>query len=102
MKLKSTLGILMATTALTACNLGSESVNAVKSVTSGLTTNSAFAAISSQISALEQVVAVAQSSASISALVNPNDNDRKMAGDVVSQIDNVITGWEEYKTPYSY
>ena len=98
MKLKSTLGILMATTALTACNLGSESVNAVKSVTSSLTTNSAFSAISGQISALEQVVAVAQNSASISALVNPNDNDRKLAGDVVSQIDNVINGWEEYKS----
>ena len=46
MKLRSTLGILMATTALTACNLG-DSVNAVKGVTSALTTNSAFAAISS-------------------------------------------------------
>jgi len=96
MKLRSTLGILMATTALTACNPG-DSVNAVKGVTSALTTNSAFAAISSQVSSLEKVVAVAQSSASISALINPNENDVKMAGDVVSQIDNVVKGWEDYK-----
>ena len=96
MKLRSTIGILMATTALTACNPG-DSVNAVKGVTSALTTNSAFAAISSQVSSLEKVVAVAQSSASISALINPNENDVKMAGDVVSQIDNVVKGWEDYK-----
>jgi len=96
MKLRSTLGILMATTALTACNPG-DSVNAVKGVTSALTSNSAFAAISSQVSSLEKVVAVAQSSASISALINPNENDVKMAGDVVSQIDNVVKGWEDYK-----
>jgi len=98
MKLKSsTIGLLMATSALTACNPG-DGANAVRNATSGLTTNSAFAAISSQISELEQVVAVAQSSASISALVNPNATDVKMAGDVVSQIDNVINSWEEYKT----
>jgi hypothetical protein len=95
MKLK-TLSILMATTALTACQAGGVS-NAVKSVTSGLTSNSAFAAISGQISALEAVVAVAQSNTSISALVNPDDNDVKLAGDVVSQIDNVINGWNDYK-----
>ena len=97
MKLRSTLGILMATTALTACNPG-DSVNAVKGVTSALTSNSAFAAISSQVSSLEKVVAVAQSSASISALINPNENDVKMAGDVVSQIDNVIKSWDDYKS----
>jgi len=95
MKLK-TLGILMATSALSACQAGGAG-NAIKSVSSGLTSNSAFAAISGQISALEAVVAVAQSNTSISALVNPDDNDVKMAGDVVSQIDNVINGWNDYK-----
>jgi hypothetical protein len=97
MKLKSTLGILMATTALTACNPG-DGANVVRSATSALTTNSAFAAISGQVSELEKVVAVAQSSASISALINPNENDVKMAGDVVSQIDNVIKSWDDYKS----
>ena len=86
----------MATSALTACQAGGAG-NAIKSVSSGLTSNSAFAAISGQISALEAVVAVAQSNTSISALVNPDDNDVKMAGDVVSQIDNVVKGWEDYK-----
>ena len=87
----------MATTALTACNPG-DGANAVRSATSALTTNSAFAAISGQVSELEKVVAVAQSSASISALINPNENDVKMAGDVVSQIDNVIKSWDDYKS----
>lgn len=86
----------MATSALTACQAGGAG-NAIKSVSSGLTSNSAFAAISGQISALEAVVAVAQSNTSISALVNPDDNDVKLAGDVVSQIDNVINGWNDYK-----
>ena len=97
MKLKGTIGLLMATTALSACNPG-DGAKAVRDATSGLTDNNAFAAISGQISQLEEVVAVAQSSASISALVNPNANDVKMAGDVVIQIDNVINSWEEYKT----
>ena len=97
MKLRSTIGLLMATSALSACNPG-DGANAVRSATSALTTNSAFAAISGQVSELEKVVAVAQSSASISALINPNENDVKMAGDVVSQIDNVIKSWDDYKS----
>ena len=75
------LNFLIMTTALSACQAGGIG-NTVKSVAGGLTTNSAFASISVQISALESVVAVAQSNTSISALVNPNENDVKIAGDV--------------------
>jgi hypothetical protein len=95
MKFKK-LSILLVTTALTACQSG-KTVNEIKNAASRLTSNSAFAAISDQISALEAVVAVAQSNTSISALVDPDDNDMKMAGDVVTQIDNVIFGWNNYK-----
>ena len=102
MKLKSYAGALLATTLLTACNVdgGSGAISTVKSALNPVI-NSNFAIISAQISELEQAVSFAQSSASLSALLNPTDKDKALAGDIVTRIDNVIAGWEEHKAGMS-
>ena len=100
MKLKTISGALLATTMLTACQGGSSAVSTVKSALSPAI-NSNFAVISAQISELEQAVSFAQSSATLSALLNPTDKDKDLAGDIVTRIDNVIAGWEEHKSGMS-
>ena len=96
MTYKTLAGALLATTMLTACQGGGGS-SAVNTVKRSFATNSSFAAISGQIADLENVVAAAQSSATLSALINPTESDKIMAGDIVSKIDNVIASWEEHK-----
>jgi len=96
MTYKTLAGALLATTMLTACQGGGGS-SAVNTVKRSFATNSSFAAISGQIADLENVVAAAQSSATLSALINPTESDKVMAGDIVNKIDNVIAGWEEHK-----
>ena len=100
MKLKTISGALLATTMLTACQGGSSAVSTVKNALNPAI-NSNFSAISAQISELEQAVSFAQSSATLSALLNPTDKDKALAGDIVTRIDNVITGWEEHKSGMS-
>ena len=100
MKLKTISGALLATTMLTACQGGSSAVSTVKNALNPAI-NSNFSAISAQISELEQAVSFAQSSATLSALLNPTDKDKALAGDIVTRIDNVIAGWEEHKSGMS-
>lgn len=98
MAYKTITGALLATTMLTACQGGGGAGSAISTVKSTFSNNSSLSAISAQISSLETLVAQAQSSATISAIINPTDADKRMAGDIVASIDDVITGWEEHKS----
>ena len=92
---KTYIGALLASTALlSACQGGPGAISSVKSA---LSNNSAFSAISGQISELETVVNLATSSASLSALTNPTESDKQLARSVVGRIDKVISSWESYK-----
>ena len=99
MKVTKFAALLMATSALAACQGGSSVSNAVSVVTSGLSPalNSSLSVISGEITALEQVIQTATTSASLSAFVAPTDQDKQLASDVVARIDNLIAGWEAHK-----
>lgn len=97
MTYKTLASALLATTMLTACQGGGSAVNTVKRELSP-TANINFAAISGEIAALEAAVIEAQGSSNLSALLNPTEADKKTASGIVNKIDNVITGWETYKS----
>jgi len=96
MTYKTLASALLATTMLTACQGGGSAVNTVKRELSP-TANINFAAISGEISALEAAVMEAQGASSLSAILNPTQADKHMAGDIVSKIDNVIASWDSHK-----
>ena len=93
MTYKTLASALLATTMLTACQGGGSAVNTVKRELSS-TANINFAAISGEIAALEAAVMEAQGASSLSAILNPTEADKRMAGDIVSKIDNVINSWD--------
>jgi len=101
MAYKTITGALLATTMLTACQGGGGAGSAISTVKSAFGSNSSLSAISAQIASLESLVAQAQSSATISAIINPTSADKAMAGDIVSSIDDVIAGWEDHKSGMS-
>jgi hypothetical protein len=71
--------------------------NTINAVRSSLQSNISFSSISTQISELEAVISEVQSSSTLSAVMNPTDQDRKNAEKIVGKIDNLISGWEVYK-----
>jgi len=101
---KTIAGALLATTMLTACQGGSSNpVKAINSVKAELNpvVNSNFGAIAGEISALEAIVNEATGSATISAILNPTEADKRTAENIVSRIDDVINGWEAHKAEYN-
>ena len=101
---KTIAGALLATTMLTACQVGSsnpvKAINLVKEELNPVV-NSNFGAIAGEISALEAIVNEATGSATISAILNPTEADKRTAENIVSRIDDVINGWEAHKAEYN-
>jgi subtilisin family serine protease len=101
---KTIAGALLATTMLTACQVGSsnpvKAINLVKEELNPVV-NSNFGAIAGEISALEAIVNEATGSATISAILNPTEADKRTAENIVSRIDDVINSWEAHKAEYN-